>query len=361
MFGSYNYLGLANNDEVKAQAIEAIKKYGVASGGVRLISGTMVIHIKMEEMLAKFTGKDDALTTGTGFGTNSGLVPAIINLLGMKVRMPLFSRDDVIISDELNHASIIDGCRLAKAKIVVYKHLDIDDLHDKLKKCRKNRKLIITDGVFSMDGDIAPLDKIIELAKEYNALTMVDDAHSIGVLGKDSGGTADHFGVQKEIDVNMGTMSKGLGCSGGFVSGSKELIDYLRVACRSYVFSDSVPPVIATSVIAVLNHIKKHPELKDSVHSNATYFRDKMNDAGFDTMTSATQIVPWLIGPERKAVKVYDLLFQKGIFAPAVRWPAVPKGKARIRFNLMATHTREQIDKLISVCKEINKEVKVIA
>ncbi|OGY71570.1 MAG: hypothetical protein A3E05_01610, partial [Candidatus Jacksonbacteria bacterium RIFCSPHIGHO2_12_FULL_44_12] len=351
-------LGLANHPKIKECAIKAIEKYGVASGGVRLISGTMDIHQMMEKELALFTHYEDALTTGTGFGTNTGLIPAIINLLGSKVKISLFTKDDVILSDELNHASIIDGCRLSKAKVITYSHNDVDDLKSKLVKYKKRRKLIVTDGVFSMDGDIAPLDKIVELAQRYKALTMVDDAHAIGVLGKTGGGTAQYCGVEGKVDINMGTMSKGLGCAGGFVSGGKELIEYLRIACRSYVFSDSMPPVIAASVVAVLGIIKNSPDIRDTLDQKATYFRNGMQEMGFDTLNSATQIIPWLIGDEKKTIEVSKLLFENGIFAPAVRWPAVPKKMARIRFNIMATHTRIQLNRLLSVCEQIGKRFK---
>src|SRR3989338_3574867 len=358
MFGSYNYLGLANHPKIKECEIKEIEKYGVASGGVRLISGTMDIHQMMEKELALFTHYEDALTTGTGFGTNTGLIPAIINLLGSKVKISLFTKDDVILSDELNHASIIDGCRLSKAKVITYSHNDVDDLKSKLVKYKKRRKLIVTDGVFSMDGDIAPLDKIVELAQRYKALTMVDDAHAIGVLGKTGVGTAQYCGVEGKVDINMGTMSKGLGCAGGFVSGGKELIEYLRIACRSYVFSDSMPPVIAASVVAVLGIIKNSPDIRDTLDQKATYFRNGMQEMGFDTLNSATQIIPWLIGDEKKTIEVSKLLFENGIFEPAVRWPAVPKKMARIRFNIMATHTRIQLNRLLSVCEQIGKRFK---
>jgi glycine C-acetyltransferase/8-amino-7-oxononanoate synthase len=211
-----------------------------------------------------------------------------------------------------------------------------------------------------MDGDIAPLDKIIQLAKKYCALTMVDDAHAIGVLGKTGGGTAEHYGLEGEIDVNMGTMSKGLGCAGGFVSGSKDLIDYLRVACRSYVFSDSLAPPLAASVIEIINIIKNQPDLRTKLHQNSDYFRDGMHEIGLDTLSSVTQIVPWLIGSEQKTMAIAELLFQEGIFAPAIRWPAVPKNKARIRFNMMATHTQNQIDTLLTLCKDIGRRLKLI-
>lgn len=359
MFGSYNYLGLSTRPEVKQAAIDAIHKYGIGSGGVRLISGTMDVHQQMERELAAFTWQEDALTTGTGFGMNVGLVPAIINLLGMKVKVPFLTRDDIILSDALNHASIIDGCKLAKAKIVVYRHNDVDDLNSKLEQYKRRRKLIVTDGVFSMDGDIALLDKIVESAKKYKALTMVDDAHAVGVLGETGGGTAEHCGVKGEVDINMGTMSKGLGCAGGFVSGSNDLIEYLRIACRSYVFSDSIPPAIAASVTAILAIIRKNPQLLEQLRNNAHYFRNKMHDAGFNTLHSTTQIVPWFIGSEKKAIQAYELLWENNIFAPAIRWPAVPKGQARIRFNIMAIHTHIQLDRLLFVCKQIWKRLKI--
>ena len=351
MFGSYNYLGLATRPEVKVAMKAAIDKYGAGSGGVRLLTGTMDIHQELERRVAAVTGHDDCLTVASGFGMNSGVIPAVVNLLGFADYFG--AKKAIIFSDEYNHASIVDGCRLAKATVEVYPHNNIEKLAKLLKKypSRKYRKLIIFDGVFSMDGDFALVDKLVDLAKEYDAWTMVDDAHAFGVFGKDGAGSADYLGRRGQIDINMGTFSKGIGVAGGFVSGSKELIEYLRIGCRSYVFSDSLLPAIAAGIIATLNIIKAEPQLQTQVQENAQYFRDRLHEHGFDTLQSTTQVVPVLIGDEHKTADLAHKLFEAGYYAPAVRWPAVPKGMARIRFSMMSDHHRGRIDDLVAALR----------
>jgi len=358
MLGSYNYLGLANNNEVKQKAIEFLEKFGVGTGGVRLLTGTMVIHEEMEKLVADFTGHEDCITIGSGFGTNAGVIPGVINLLGFGKMV--FARKAVIFSDEYNHASIIDGCRLSEAKVVIYKHNDVDDLENKIKKYKRYRKLIITDGVFSMDGDICHLDKIIDIAKKYEALTMVDDAHSFGVLGKTGSGTAEYFNRKGEVDINMGTFSKGIGVSGGFVSCKKYIADYLRLACRTYMFSDAISPVIVGGIIGSITYIKNHPQLLNKLKENSDYFRQNLQNLRFNTLNSATQIVPLLIGNENKTIEFYKELFNYGVFAPMVMWPAVPKNTARIRFSIMANHTKEQLDKALNIILNLGKKFKII-
>lgn len=358
MFGSYNYLGLANNEEVKNKAKEILMKYGVGTGGVRLLTGSMNIHEEMESLVSNFTGHEACLTIGSGFGTNSGIIPGLINLLGFgKI---ILARKAVIFSDEYNHASIVDGCRLSEAKIIVYKHNDINDLEHNIKKFKSYRKLIISDGVFSMDGDVCHLDKILDLAKEYDALTMIDDAHSFGVLGKTGSGTAEYFNRKGKVDINMGTFSKGIGVSGGFVSCNNNLAEYLRVACRSYMFSDALAPAVVGGVIGSINYIKNHPELLTRLYKNSCYFRDNLQRLGFNTFKSITQVVPILIGEDNKTIEFFNELYTNGLFAPAVRWPAVPRKTGRIRFSIMANHTKEQINEALNIIEKVGKELRVI-
>lgn len=360
MFGSYNYLGIANNQEVKESAKKYLDEFGVGTGGVRLLTGTMTIHEDMENVVADFTGHEACVSIASGFGANAGVVPAIINLLGFGKY--IFARKAVIFSDEYNHASIVDGCRLSNAKVVIYKHNDINDLEKKIKSFwyKNHRKLIITDGVFSMDGDIAHLDKIIDIAKKYNALTMVDDAHSIGVLGKTGAGTAEYFNRKGEIDINMGTFSKGLGVTGGFISCNRIMAEYLRIACRTYMFSDSLSPAVVGGIIGSINYIKNHSEAREKLKSNHEYFRESLKKMGFNTLQSITQVVPLLVGDDTKTINFFNELFDKGLFAPAVRWPAVPKNTGRIRFSIMATHEKDQINKALNIIELAGKKFKLI-
>lgn len=358
MFGSYNYLGLSNNEEVKSNAIEVIKKFGIGTGGVRLLTGSMTIHEELEKLVSDFTGHNDCVTIASGFGTNAGVIPGIINLLGFGKF--IFARKAVIFSDEYNHASIVDGCRLSEAKVEIYKHNDIKDLEKKIKKYKRYRKLIVTDGVFSMDGDVCHLDKILDLARSYDALTMVDEAHSFGVLGKTGSGTAEYFNRKGEVDINMGTFSKGIGVSGGFVSCNHEIAEYLRVACRSYMFSDALSPAVVGGAIGSIKFIKNHPEILLKLQENSQYFRNKLNLLGFNTFNSATQIVPMYVGDDKKTMMFFEELFNNGLFAPAVRWPAVPKGTGRIRFSIMANHSNEQLDKAINIIETVNKKIHIV-
>lgn len=360
MFGSYNYLGLANNEEVKSKAKEIIDRFGIGTGGVRLLTGSMIIHEEMEKLVSEFTGHEACVSIASGFGTNTGVIPAIINLMGFGKY--ILARKAVIFSDEYNHASIVDGCRLSNAKVEVYKHNNIQDLEKKISKWgyKRYRKLIITDGVFSMDGDVCHLDKILDVAKKYNALTMVDDAHSFGVLGKTGSGTAEYFNRKGEVDINMGTFSKGVGVSGGFVSCNKDMADYLRITCRSYMFSDAISPAVAGGIIGSINYIKKHPEILIKLQDNAKYFRDNLHKLGFNTFNSTTQVVPLFVGEEKKTMQISEELFNYGLFAPAIRWPGVPKGTGRIRFSIMATHTKKHLDQALDIIKTVGKKFRII-
>lgn len=361
MFSSNNYLGLATHPELKKAAIEAVEKYGVGSDGSRMLSGNLKIHRDFELAIAKFKGGEDAIVWPTGYSANVGAITAIMNV--PKVGPQDFTkRKGVILSDELNHASIIDGSRMSKQKVVIYKHRDIEDLEKKLKKYKHRRTLVVTDGIFSMDGDIAPLDKIVPLCKKYNSLVMIDEAHSTGVLGKTGHGTMEHFNLKAvdDVDIVLGTCSKGLAATGGFVVGSKELIRYLRITSRSYIFSTAMTPSASASLIKALEIIENEPQLRDKLWENANYLRDNFKKLGFNTLSSETQIIPILIGTDQNAMKFTRKLFGKGIFGPAVRWPAVGKGKARIRFTVMSTHTKKQLDYLLKCCSEIGRELKII-
>jgi len=358
MLGSYNYLGLTNNKALIDESVKATGNFGVGTGGVRILTGTMSIHRELEKELADFTGYEDSMSIASGYGANVGVIPGFINLMGMA--KSIFFKKSVIFSDEYNHASIVDGCKLAAAKIEIYKHNDVKDLERLVSKYKRRRKLIVTDGVFSMDGDIAPLDKILDIAKAYDASTMVDDAHAIGVIGDHGAGTASYFGRTGEVTINMGTFSKGLGVSGGFISGSSDLINYLRVACRSYMFSDALAPGIVGAVRGSLKYILSHPEIIEDLSKKSEYFRSKLNAAGFNTFQSKTQIVPVLIGDQKMSVKFAERLFEDGLFAPAIRWPAVPKDLSRIRFAVSASHSYEQLDLGIQIIIKIGKEFKII-
>lgn len=358
MFSSNNYLGLATHPKMIEAGVETLKKYGVGSDGSRLLSGNLKVHREFEEAITKFKGGEDAIVWPSGYSANVGVITAVMDPI--KVRAQDFlTRKGIIISDELNHASIVDGARLSKAEVVIYKHCDMDDLEGKLKKYKSRRKLVVTDSVFSMDGDIAPLDKIVKLCKKYDAISMIDEAHATGVLGKTGHGTLQHFGLKavKDIDIVLGTCSKALAVTGGFVVGSKTLIKYLRVASRSYMFSTAMTPMASAALVTALKIIDEEPQWREKLLSNADYLRNGLQEKGFDTITSATQIIPILIGSDKDAIQFSRRLFEEGIFAPCVRWPAVEKNKARIRFTVMATHTKEQMDRLLNTCAGIKKEL----
>lgn len=355
LLGSYNYLGLANNEYVKKGSIKTLKKYGVGSGGVRMLTGTLDIHNKLEKKIAAITRQEDAMTIPSGYGTNIGVIPGIVNLLGFTTYID--AKKAAIFSDEHNHASIIDGTRLSHAKTVTYRHCDVEDLEEKLKEHNSYRKLIITDGVFSMDGDVAPLDKIIDLAKEYNAFTMVDDAHAFGVLGEDGAGTADYLKRPGQVDINMGAFSKGIGVSGGFISAKKDVVDLLRVSCRSYLFSDSLSPAVVGAVDAALDFVKTHPNILNEVQEKNSYFRQKINQLGFSTFNSSVHVVPMLIGDPRTTIAFVQEMLRQGLFAPAIRWPAVPQNLGRIRFSASALHSYEQIDRALNIINTVKKTI----
>lgn len=348
---SNNYLGLANDPEINANAIDAIKKYGIGPAAVRTIAGSTTLHNELEKKLASFKKAEDVITFQSGFSANLAVIPAIMG------------ENDVIFSDELNHASIIDGCRLSKAEVVRYSHLDVSDLEKKLdglKLKTKSKKLIITDGVFSMDGDIAPLPKLIELSEKYGTFIMVDDAHGEGVLGKGGRGIVDHFNLHGKIDIEIGTMSKAFGVVGGFAAGKKVLIDWLRQRSRPFLFSSAMTIPDVAACIKVVEILEKSDSLVEKLWQNSKYLRNGLLKMGFDTGKSQTPIIPVMLGDAKLAKEFSKKLFVEGVFAVAITYPTVPLGKARIRVMNCATHTKDQLDTALKIFEKVGKELKVI-
>lgn len=348
---SNNYLGLANEPRLKEAAKKAIEQWGVGPGAVRTIAGTQDLHIQLEEALARFKEVEATLVVQSGFNANQAVIPAIT------------SEEDAILSDELNHASIIDGVRLSKAKRYVWKHRDVEDLERKLKEAIKDgarRKLIITDGVFSMDGDLAPLPGIVELAKKYNAIVMVDDAHGEGVLGDHGRGIASHFNLTGQVDIEIGTLSKAFGVVGGYIAGKKELIEYLKQKARPFLFSSSLSPADTAAALEAVRILEESDERVKKLWENAEYFKKQMTSLGFDVGHSETPITPVMLYDAKVASKFSERLFEEGIFAQSIGYPVVPKGKARIRVMISAVHTRDDLDFAISRFEKIGKELGVI-
>ena len=360
MFTSNNYLGLATHPKMKKAAIEAIEKYGVGSTGSRLLSGNLKIHIDLERKLAELKGGEAAIVFPSGFATNLGTISGLMNIIKV-LPSDFLKGKSVILSDELNHASIIDGCRQSKQKVVVYKHVDMRHLEELLKKFQNKRKLIVTDSIFSMDGDIAPLDKIAALAKKYNSMVMIDEAHAIGVLGENNMGAKEHFHLKtpEDITITMGTLSKAVSSMGGYIVGSKELTQYLRVAARPYMFSTAMLPAASAGAIAALEIMSSSEgkALKKKLWENVAYMSNGLKKIGFDTMGSCTQIIPILIGSDQDAITATRMYFDHGILAPCVRWPAVPKNTARIRLTVTSNHTKKQIDTLLNVSEAVYKKL----
>lgn len=346
---SNNYLGLANHPKVRQDAIEAIEKWGVGAGAVRWIGGTMSVHKELEERLAKFKHTEAVLVFTGGFTANSGCIPAVL------------TNQDVVISDELNHASIIDGVRLSpaaykKSEGWVYGHKDMNQLEECLKKANEKgfaKKMIITDGVFSMDGDIAPLPDIVKLAEQYDAFVMLDDAHASGVLGKNGAGTTSHFDLYGRVDIQLGTLSKALGVMGGYIAGSANLKDWLINRGRPYLFSTGHPPMVAAALIAALDIMENDPEPMQRLWDNTRWWKQALQENGFDTMGSETPITPVYIGEEAKAQETERLLWDEGVFALSILYPTVAKGKARIRTMPSAAHTREDLEFALEAFKRV--------
>ncbi len=347
---SNNYLGFANNDRLKEAAIKAIKKYGVGPGAVRTIAGTMELHEILERKLAEFKRVEAAIQFQSGFNANLGTIPAIVG------------KNDVIFSDELNHASIIDGCRLSGAKIVRYNHCDPKDLEAKIVeyKDHQGRKLAITDGVFSMDGDVAPLDKLYEVCNKYDVILMTDDAHGEGVLGESGRGIVDHFGLHGKVDIEIGTLSKAFGIVGGFVAGKKVIIDYLKQKARPFLFSSATTPADVAAAIEAVDILTESGDLVKKLWDNGNYFKSKMKEAGFDTGHSETPITPVIIGDAKLSSQLSAKLFEEDVFAQSIGYPTVPKGKARIRVMISAAHSKEDLDFAIEKFVKVGKELKII-
>ena len=348
MVGSNNYLGLTNHPKVKEAAIEAIRKYGTGCAGSRFLNGTLDIHVQLEEKLAGFMRKDSALIFSTGFQVNLGVISALVG------------KDDIVIIDKMDHASIIDGCRLSFGDVKKFKHNDMADLERVLREYEDKDKMIVVDGVFSMEGDIANLPDIVTLAKKYGARLMVDDAHGIGVLGKTGRGTAEHFGLEDEVDLIMGTYSKSLASIGGFISGSAEVIHYIKHLARALVFSASPPPASVASVSVAIDIIESEPQRRDQLWKNTRKMLDGFKQIGFQTGRSETPIVPVIVGDDEKAFLMAMMLQEEGIFANVAVTPAVPNGMALIRTSYMATHTDEQLDRVLKAFEKVGRNLGLI-
>jgi len=347
---SNNYLGLTTHPKLIEAAIEATRKYGAGSGAVRTISGTMDLHMELERRIAKFKNVEACVVFQSGFTANAGTVSSVL------------TPEDHIISDELNHASIIDGCRLSRAKIHVFPHKDHEAagrILDQLDSV-PGRKLIITDGVFSMDGDIGPLPQLVELAEKHGAIMMIDDAHSSGVLGRNGRGTVDHFGLHGRVDIQVGTLSKAIGVLGGYVCGTKNLIEFLYHRARPFLFSTSHPPAVAASCIAAFEILESEPERIERLWSNTRYFKKGLGDAGFNTGISETPITPVIVGEAARAHQLSSELFKEGVLATGIGFPTVAKDKARVRTIVTATHTREELDTALDVFKRVGSRMGII-
>lgn len=347
---SNNYLGLTTHPKLRQRALEATERYGVGSGAVRTIAGTMSIHMELEEKIAKFKRVEGSVVFQSGFTANAGTVSAILG------------KEDVIISDALNHASIIDGCRLSRAEIKVFPHKDVAACEDVLKSLESHRghKLLITDGVFSMDGDIAPLPQLVELAEKYGCIMMIDDAHSSGVLGRNGRGTVDHFQLHGRVDIQVGTLSKAIGALGGYVCANRDTIDFLYHRARPFLFSTSHPPSVAASCIAAFEVLEDEPQLIDRLWSNTRFFKSGLQGLGFDTGASETPITPVMVGDAALAHEFSRQLFQNGVFAMGIGFPTVPKGKARIRTIVTATHTEAELAKALDIMNTVARSLKII-
>src|SRR5215471_14261389 len=353
---SNNYLGLTTHPKLCEAALEATRKFGVGSGAVRTIAGTMKIHVELEEKIARFKNVEACVVFQSGFTANAGTVSAILG------------KEDFIISDELNHASIIDGARLSRAKIKVFRHKDTTHAEELLNEVKNEpgKKLLITDGVFSMDGDIGPLPALCDLAEKYGAIMMVDDAHASGVLGRNGRGTIDHFSVHGRVDVQVGTLSKAIGALGGYVCGSRDLIEFLYHRARPFLFSTSHPPSVAATCIAAFEVLEQEPERIEKLWENTRFFKKELGRLGFNiggvnTPASETPITPIIVGEGRLAMEFSRELFKEGVLGTGIAFPTVPEGKARIRTIMTATHTREQLEKALETLQQVGKRMGIIS
>lgn len=353
---SNNYLGLTTHPKLREAALEATRKYGVGSGAVRTIAGTMKIHMELEERIARFKNVEACVVFQSGFTANAGTVSAILG------------KEDFIVSDELNHASIIDGARLSRAKILVFRHKDVAHAEEQLAsiKDQPGRRLLITDGVFSMDGDIGPLPALCNLAEKYGAIMMVDDAHASGVLGRNGRGTIDHFHVHGRVDVQVGTLSKAIGALGGYVCGSRDLIDFLYHRARPFLFSTSHPPSVAATCIAAFEVLEQEPERMDRLWENTRFWKKELANLGFNiggtnTPASETPITPIIIGDGRLTMEFSRELFKEGVFGTGIAFPTVPEGKARIRTIMTATHTQDELGHALEVLNRVGKRMGILS
>jgi len=354
ILSSNNYLGLCNTPEVVAAGKRALDQFGAGTGSVRFICGTFTVHRDLEQALARFVGCESSLTYVSCWNANEGLCPTLLG------------EQDIVISDQLNHASIIDAVRLAKTitkcQTAVYRHSDMADLEEKLKAARGARlRLVFTDGVFSMEGDIARLAEILELAKQYDAVVAMDDSHATGALGKTGRGTAEHCGVLGQVDIITSTLGKALGgAAGGFTAGAATLTDYLTQRSRPQLFSNALPPTVAASALAAVRHAEAHPELVTQLHANATYFREQLRALGFQPLAGETAIVPVILGETAKAIQMSDLLLAEGVFVTGFGYPVVPQGHARVRCQLSAAHTRADLDFALAAFKKVGTRLGLI-
>lgn len=349
-FCSNNYLGLANHPKLIQATQEATKSYGVGPAAVRTIAGTMDLHIQFEERMAAFKKVDSAISFQSGFNANLATIPALID------------KEDVIFSDELNHASIIDGCRLSRAQVVRFAHCDPGDLKLKLEQERNNyrRALVVTDGVFSMDGDVAPLDKLYEVSKDYNCALMVDDAHGEGVLGRGGRGIVDHFNLHGKVDIEVGTLSKAFGVVGGVVAGDPLVVEWLRQRGRPFLFSSAMTVPDVAACLAAVELLEESTELVDKLWENTRYFQSEISIIGFDTGLTSTPITPIMLGEAPLAQEFSAELFKNGVFAMAIGFPTVPRGKARIRVMISASHSKEDLDQGLDIFKQVGRQLGVI-
>lgn len=348
---SNNYLGLATNVRMKKVAKEAVDSHGVGAGAVRTINGTLDLHVQLEEKLAEFKGTEAAIAYQSGFNCNMAAISAVMN------------KEDAILSDELNHASIIDGCRLSKAKIIRVNHSDMADLRAKAKEAVESglykKVMYITDGVFSMDGDVAKLPEIVEIAEEFGLITYVDDAHGSGVMGKGAG-TVKHFGLQDKIDFQIGTLSKAIGVVGGYVAGTQDLIDWLKVASRPFLFSTSLAPADTRAITEAIDILMESTELHDKLWENGNYLKDGLKKLGFDIGHSETPITPCIIGDEKTTQEFSKRLMEEGVYAKSIVFPTVPKGTGRVRNMPTAAHTKEMLDDALAIYERVGKELNII-
>jgi len=346
---SNNYLGLTTHPKLKQAALDAVERFGVGSGAVRTISGTMEMHMELERRLARFKHVESVVVFQSGFAANAGTVAAVL------------TKDDVIVSDELNHASIIDGCRLSKAPIKVFPHKDVDAARKIMQDLPKaQKKILITDGVFSMDGDLGRVSELSALAEEFGAIMMVDDAHASGVFGKNGSGTVDHFGCHGRVDIQVGTLSKAIGVLGGYVAGSKNLIEFLYHRARPFLFSTSHPPAVTAACLAALDILETEPQWIERLWDNTRFFKAGLETLGFNTGMSESPITPVIVGEAATAAKMSDTLFDRGVFAQSIGFPTVARDKARLRTIVSATHSKEDLQYSLDTFAAVGRELGVI-